>query len=177
MTQVALRRPRICIDLPDPMQADYARAVLTAWGGQVAADAPDLILRPSPDAVPRLALAPGDTAWIGREGAALVLSVPRRFDGMVAALLALGLPAMAALTGATPAAEPCPLSRKVASGLGLSDLVLVTRAGADWHPGPAGTLTLAGLAAADAFAIVPPESEGLPAGAMLAGTPLSHPFG
>lgn len=177
VTQCSLRRPRVVIDLSDPVQADHARALLTMTGGQIVPDAPDLILRPSPDAVPRLALAPGDSAWLARDGAALVLSVPRRFDAMVAALLALGLPAMAVLTGAAPLIEERPLTRKIASGLGLSDLVLLTRAGAEWHPGPAGTLTLAGLAVADAFAIVPPDSEGLPAGAMLAGTLLSTPFG
>lgn len=177
LAECHLRRPRLLVDLPDPLQADYAGALLTGLGGQVGSDTPDLILRPALGDVPCLALAPGDTARLSREGAALVLSVPRRFDGMVMALLALGLPAMATLTGGTPVTEARPLTRKVASALGLSDLVLLTRQGADWHPGPAGTVTLAGLAAADAFAIVPPDSEGLPAGAMLAGTLLSSPFG
>jgi hypothetical protein len=38
-------------------------------------------------------------------------------------------------------------------------------------------VTLAGLAAARAIAIIPPQSEGLPAGAPLAAQPLDLPFG
>jgi molybdopterin molybdotransferase len=172
-----LRRARVAVDLPDPTQAGLARALLGLGGDPVAPDAADMVLRPSADHVPRLALAPGDTAWLAREGAVLVLSVPRRFDGLVAACLALGLPALDALTGAIRAPETRVLTRKIASGLGLSDLVLLRRSGEGWGPGPAGSVTLAGLAAADAFAILPPGSEGLPAGAMLEGLPMSISFG
>jgi molybdopterin biosynthesis enzyme len=173
----AVRRPRVAIALPDPAQAGFARATMTALGARIVDTAPHLILRPAADAKPRLALAPAETAWLGYEDASLVLSVPHRFDAMVAACLALGVPAMAALTGAAPQAEERALMRKVASTLGRADLVLLIRQGADWQPCPAGTITLAGLAAADAFAILQPDSEGLPAGASLAGISLSSPFG
>jgi hypothetical protein len=146
-------------------------------GAAVTDHAPHLILRRAADVQPRLALAPAQTAWLEREGGALVLSVPRRFDGMVAAVLALAVPAMAALTGAAPCHEERPLLRKIASGLGMAELVLLTRQGADWHPAAAGAVTLAALATADAFAILPPDSEGLPAGAPLVGTALLSPFG
>ncbi|NKX44482.1 hypothetical protein [Roseicyclus persicicus] len=175
--ECGLRRARVAVDLPDPAQAGLARALLGVFGDPVAPDAADMVLRPSSDQAPRLALAPGDTAWLAREGAALILSVPRRFDGMVAACLALGRPALDALTGATRSPETRALTRKVASGLGLSDLVLLRRSGDGWGPGPAGSVTLAALAAADAFAILPPGSEGLPAGAMLAAFSLSFPPG
>jgi len=177
LTRCTIRRPRVAIDLPDPHQAGFARACLGAMGAEVTDRAPHLILRPTADAQPRLALAPAQTAWLEREGGALVLSVPRRFDGMVAAVLALALPAMAALTGAAPRYEERPLLRKIASGLGMAELVLLTRQGADWHPAAAGAVTLASLAMADAIAILPPDSEGLAAGAPLAGTALLSPFG
>ena len=178
LTQGSIRRPRVAVELPDLVQARFACAFLTGLGATIVTDAPrHLILRAAVGSSPCLALAPGETAWLGREGAALVLSVPRRFDGMVAACLALGVPAMAALTGSAPLSVERPLTRKLASALGMADLVLLTRQGASWHPGPTGAVTLAGLAAADAFAILPPDSEGLPVGAPLAGISLSSPFG
>jgi molybdopterin biosynthesis enzyme len=177
LSECSMRRPRVSIALLDPVQAAFARRFLTNLGAQIVNDAPHLVLRPTNSTQQRLALSPAETAWLAREDGALALSVPRRFDGMVAACLALAVPAMAALSMATPLSLARPLTRKVASALGMSDLVLLTRQGERWHPGPAGTLTLAALATADAYAILPPESEGLPAGATLAGISLSSPFG
>lgn len=177
LAHCTIRRPRVVLALNDPAQTRFARTFLTALGAQIVDDAPHLILRPTADAEPKLALAPAQTAWLAREGGALTLSVPRRFDGMVAACLALALPVMSALSGATVPSEERPLSRKLASALGMSELVLLTRQDADWHPAAPGAVTLSGLAMADAFAILPPLSEGLPAGASLAGTSLSSPFG
>lgn len=177
VTQCAIRRPRVAVALPDPAQAAFA----TRWMGMIGAvpsdDAPHLVLRPAREARPRLALAPGETAWLEREGGALVLSVPRRVDGMVAAWLALGFPAMAALTGAAPVTETRPLLRKATSSLGLSELVLLAGEGEGWRPAPPGSATLSALASARAFAFLPPDSEGLPEGARLSATPLVAPFG
>jgi molybdopterin biosynthesis enzyme len=173
----AVRRARVAVALSDPRQAAFAAAWATALGGRLSHDAPHLILRPAAETGPRLALAPGETAWLERDGGALVLSVPRRFDGAVAALLALGVPAMSALTGARPVAEARPISRKAASALGLSDVVLLAVEDAAWRPMPPGTVTLAALAASEAFAILPPDSEGLPEGAPLPATRLLSPFG
>ena len=96
---------------------------------------------------------------------------------MAAALWALGLPAMAALAGARPLTETRPLARKIASAVWMAEVVLLAEDGAAWAPQPAGVVTLAGLAAARAVAIIPPQSEGLPAGAPLAAQPLDLPFG
>jgi molybdopterin molybdotransferase len=73
----------------------------------VEGDDPHLCLRVTGDHRPRLALMPADTAWLAPEGGALVLTLPARFDGMVAALSGAGLPALAALGGAAPRARPC----------------------------------------------------------------------
>jgi molybdopterin molybdotransferase len=172
-----IRRPRVAVALPDPAQAAFASAWMAALGAVLSDDAPDLVLRAAEDPRPRLALAPGETAWLAPEGRALVLSVPRRVDGMVAACLALGLPALAALTGAAPATEARPLARKAASALGLSEIVLLAAEDGRWRPAPPGSVTLSVLALADAFALLPPDSEGLPEGAMLPATPLLAPFG
>lgn len=98
-------------------------------------------------------------------GRGLVLSVPQRFDGALAAMLALGLPALAALTGLRDATDTPPLARKAAAPPGLSDLVLLADAGAAWRPAPA-----------RAFAILPPDSAGLPEGTAPAATPLPAAF-
>lgn len=176
-TRCTIRRPRVAIALPDPDQAAFARAFLNRLGAAIGDDAPHLILRPAKDAQPRLALSPAQTAWLVRAGSALELSVPQRFDGMLTALFALGLPAMAALTGARPVTQDRPLARKVASALGMAELVLLTRQDGDWNPAQAGMVTLATLAAAEACAILPPETEGFGAGAVLSGIPLVAPFG
>lgn len=174
---VAVRRPRVAVALADPAQAAFARAWAVGLGAAVAGDGADLTLRSATDHSPRLALAPAETAWLERTAGALVLTLPARFDGMVAALLALGLPALAALSGVAPCPEVRPLARKVASSVGMAELVLLARDGDGWLPQPAGTLTLSRLAAAGAFAILLPDSEGLPAGAPLAALSIDLPFG
>jgi len=173
---VALRRPRVRIVLEDPAQAAFAAHWVQGLGAQVVTDRVHLLLRRTRDHRPKLALAPGDTAWMQRDGAALAIDLPARFDGMVAALLALALPALAALAGTVARTDTRPLARKLASGLGLSDLVLLCADAGGWTPMAPGTVTLTGLAQAQAFALLPPDSEGLPAGAPLAGVPLDRPF-
>ncbi|NYS26127.1 hypothetical protein HUK65_14125 [Rhodobacteraceae bacterium 2376] len=174
-----LRRPRVAVALEDAEQAGFARGWLATLGAVECEGAADLTLRPVQDHAPRLALAPAQTAWLspadGTRG--LVLEVPARFDAMVAALLGLALPALAHLGGAVPGAETRPLARKLTATVGLSELVLLAESDDGWLAQPAGLVTLSGLAAARGFAILPPESEGLPAGAALSATPLDLPFG
>lgn len=182
IARLAVRRPRVAVALDDPAGAAFARGWVAALGACVVEGPAELILRTADDHAPRLALAPAETAWLARTegevgGAALILTVPARFDGTVAACLALALPALARLSGAAPVARTLPLARKLTSTVGLSEMVLLAEEAGHWLPQPAGTLTLSGLAAATAFAILPPESEGLPAGAPLAATPLDLPFG
>lgn len=174
---VARRRPRVQVALADPAQADFTALWVQGLGARVVTDAPDLLMRPTETHQPRLALSPGDTAWLGRADGGLVLDLPHRFDGMVAALLALGLPALAALSGAALRHETRPLTRKVSSGLGLSDVVLLLDDAGGWCPAAPGSITLESLSQASAFALLPPDSEGLPAGASLAGLPLDQPLG
>jgi molybdopterin biosynthesis enzyme len=137
----------------------------------------DLTLRGATEHTPRLALVPAETAWLARDGAGLVLTVPVRFDAMLAACLALALPALARLSGARAVTTALPLARKLTSTVGLSELVLLSEQAGQWHPHPAGVLTLSGLAQATAFAILPPDSEGMPALAPLSATPIDLPFG
>jgi len=177
IARIAVRQPRVAIALDDPAQTAFARGWLSALGVCVVEGPADLTLRPAPDHAPRLALAPAETAWLARTDAGLEFIVPARFDGMVAASLGLVPPVLARLTGAAPMVRTLPLLRKLSSTVGLSELVLLTEDSGHWLPEPAGLLTLTGLAAATAFAILPPDSEGLPAGAPISATPFDLPFG
>lgn len=176
LSHLPVRRPRVRVT-PDAPQAAFIAGWVRSLGARVTDDDPHLIIRLTQTHTPRLALAPGDTAWLARDGDTLVLDLPPRFDGAIAALLALGLPALASLTGTAPQPVTRPVARKITSSVGLSELVLLTRAGARWLPGPAGTITLAALARAEAFALIPPESEGIPEGADLPGLSLDTPLG
>jgi molybdopterin molybdotransferase len=177
IAQIAVRQPRVAVELADPAQRSFASGWCVALGA-VVVDAPaDLTLRGATDHAQRLALVPAETAWLARDERGLVLTLPVRFDAMVAACLALALPAIAQLGGAKVVTRTLPLSRKLTSTVGLSELVLLVEQAGQWAPQPAGVLTLSGLAQATAFAILPPDSEGLPAAAPLSATPLDLPFG
>ena len=177
ITGTDIRQPRVAFTLDDPAQRAFVQSWFAGLGACVVDGPADLTLRATTDHTPRLALAPAETAWLARTGAGLLLTVPARFDGMVAACLGLALPALACLSGAEPLSRTLPLARKLTSTVGLSELVLLTEQTGQWQPQPAGTLTLSGLATASAFAILPPDSEGLPIGAPLTATPIDLPFG
>jgi molybdopterin molybdotransferase len=174
---LALRRPRLRLQVQDPDQARYVQHWAIACGAQIVDTDADLTLATTSDHSPKLAFTPAESAWLSGAGGALVLHLPRRFDGVMAALLGLGLPAIAALTGASPRPRTGELTQKISSAVGLSELVLLAEDRAGIAPFPPGVVTLANLAKASAFAILPPESEGLPAGAALACTALDQPFG
>jgi molybdopterin biosynthesis enzyme len=167
---VPVRRPRVALDgVPQP---GFIAHWVQAMGGAVGNDAPDLILRTAADHAPRLALAPGGSAWLARHGHALMLDLPPRFDAMLAALLALGGPVMAALSGRVEPLRPLRLSRKLTSAIGLTEVVLLTPTPAGWLPEPA--LTLSAMARARAFALIPPGSEGHPVGDTIPALPLAE---
>ncbi|MFC6491310.1 molybdopterin-binding protein, partial [Nitratireductor sp. GCM10026969] len=90
-----------------------------------------------------------------------------------AAFLALVQPAIDRLAG-RPARRGMvlPLARKVSSGVGMAELVLVKREEAAWMPLAAGDLSLDQMRMADGWFIVPGESEGHAAGTPLEALPL-----
>jgi len=175
--RLPVRRARVRFDLDDPRQIAFGESWLRELGASRCDERPNLIVRTTHDHTPRLALAPAETAWLEREGEALLLRVPSRYDGLVAALLALGLPALRALLGAPAHADTRPLTRKLNSTIGWSDLVLLTATTAGWAPALAGHVTLTTLASAQWFAILGPDSEGLRAGEALPATSIARPFG
>src|SRR5579871_371064 len=115
-----------------------------------------------------VALRPGETAVYGI-AAKPVLILPGRFDAALAIFFTLGRRLIARLAGARedePAAR-APLLRKIASQAGFAEFVAVRRENEGLVPLSSGPSTLATLARADGWVLVPPESEGYPAGSVV----------
>lgn len=112
-----------------------------------------------------IALRPGETAGIGEVEGRPVLLVPGRPEAAVAVFLALGRPLVAALSGsAPPAPTPAVLTKKIASGIGLSEIVFGRRVARGVEPLGGVDLPLRCLVQADVAVLVPPEHEGYPEG-------------
>jgi molybdopterin biosynthesis enzyme len=122
---------------------------------------------------PELELAPGvalrgaETTLVMRAGDTPVLVAPPRLDAVLALVYGLIRPLAAALTRREPERpwRRGRLTRKIASPIGLTDLALVRETTGGLEPVGAGAITLSALARAEGFFVLPPESEGLPAGA------------
>jgi molybdopterin molybdotransferase len=121
-----------------------------------------------------LGLAPGETAAFGTMGERPVLIVPGRFDAALAVWLVLGRHMLARLCGRTHdhSGTDVVLARKVASTLGLAEVVPVKREADGLVPLASGYLPLQALARADGYIVVPAESEGYPAGTKVEMRPL-----
>jgi molybdopterin molybdotransferase len=113
-----------------------------------------------------VALLPGETAAFGL-AAKPVLVLPGRFDAALAVFLTLGQRLIARLAGASEDEPgiPVKLARKIASQPGFAEFVTLRREDDVAVPLSSGPSTLAALARADGWLVVPPESEGYPAGA------------
>ena len=189
----AVREPRVGLVAQhgNPAGGVLAAAVEEAgaavtWAGSLAdaaAPGPDLLLLVggAPDGAAftslaaGLAILPGEGAVPLRAGDVPALLVPPLLDAAVGvALLVLG-PYLRRLGGGEPdAAQPALLTRKVTSTIGFTELALLRRAAPGWHPIAGGDLTLAALAAAEAWIALPPECEGLAAGTPVEATPFSR---
>ena len=112
-----------------------------------------------------IALSPGETAALGRVGARPVLLIPGRFDAALAVWLVIGQPLLARLSGLREeqATSTATLTRKVASSLGMTEIIPVHVHDGAVDPLASGYWPLAAIAAADGWILVPPDSEGYPA--------------
>jgi len=121
-------------------------------------------------AVHGMALAPGETAAFGFADTRLVLLLPGRLDAAVAVWLVVGRYLLEALSASkrkeNEPVETLTLSRKVASTIGLAELVPVRRT-LEGQAEPLATryLPLSSLTRGDGWILVPAESEGFVAGA------------
>jgi molybdopterin biosynthesis enzyme len=115
-------------------------------------------------------LIPGETAAFGLVGARSVLLLPGRFDAALAAWLMLGRHWLKKLSGSGEEDRifMAQLARKVTSTIGMTEVVPVRCRSGAAEPLASGYLSLAALARADGWILVPPESEGYPAGTSVA---------
>lgn len=120
-----------------------------------------------------LALEPGRTGAVGRLDGRPVIATPGRPEAAFAIWLALGAPLMSALVGIQdqPFAAERPLTRKVASTVGLAQIAPLEATAEGWRPLAVGDMSLAHLARADGFLLVPEDSEGRPEGALVRPVP------
>ena len=114
-------------------------------------------------------IAPGETGALGEAGGRPVLLFPGRLDAALAVWLLVGSKLVARLAGSTEPAMTVQarLSRKIASQVGITEVVPVRRGEDGLEPLASAPLGLAMLSRADGWVLVPPESEGFPAGAMV----------
>ena len=112
-----------------------------------------------------LALQPGRTAAIGRIDGIPVIALPGAPDSALAAWWALVLPVLDRLSGRPERRTiDLPLARKIASTVGIAELVLLEQGEGAWTPLSVGDLALEVVARADAWLVVPAASEGYAAG-------------
>jgi molybdopterin molybdotransferase len=112
-----------------------------------------------------LALQPGRTSAIGRIGDVPVLALPGAPDQALGAWWTLALAALDRLSGReTRLRQTLPLARKVASQVGVAEIVLLERADDAWMPLAVGDLSLGTIARAEAWLVISGGSEGFAAG-------------
>ena len=112
-----------------------------------------------------VALQPGRTSAVGRLGKTPVVVLPGAPDQALAAWWTLALPVVDRLSGrALHKTVQLPLARKIASGVGLAEIVLLERKQDMWTTLAVGELSLEAIARAEAWLVVPGGSEGFAAG-------------
>jgi len=112
-----------------------------------------------------IALQPGRTSAVGRIGKIPVIMLPGAPDQALAAWWTLALPALDRLSGRPPRqAVTLPLVRKIASSVGIAEIVLLEVNDGAWMPLAVGDLSLETIARADAWQAVPGGAEGFAAG-------------
>jgi len=112
-----------------------------------------------------IALQPGRTSAVGKIGNTPVIALPGAPDQALAAWWTLAGPALDRLTGRrSRRTVTLPLARKIASQVGLAEIVLLERKDGAWMPSATGDLPLQTIAGADAWLLVAAASEGFAAG-------------
>ena len=111
-----------------------------------------------------LALQPGRTVAVGKIGQAAVIVIPGAPDQALAVWWAIVLPVLDRLAGRERGTLTLPLARKIASTVGLAEIVLLERQADAWMPLATGDLPLETVARADAWLLVSDSSEGYAAG-------------
>jgi molybdopterin biosynthesis enzyme len=171
----SLMEPSTRLDVGGPPPTPSAVMLIGGSGSGRRDDSVRELARRGSVAFHGVGLAPGETAAFGMLEQRPVLIVPGRLDAALAVWLTLGRRMLARLTGRSDDEEaptPVLLTRKIASTLGLVEIVPVRRAADGVEPLASGYLTLQSLACADGYVMVPADSEGFPVGAHVDMRPL-----
>jgi molybdopterin biosynthesis enzyme len=116
-----------------------------------------------------VALQPGRTSAVGRVGNVPLVALPGAPDHALAAWWMLAMPALERLSGLSARRGlTLPLLRKIASSVGITDIVLLQNTESGWMPLATGDISLDAMARADAWLTVPGASEGFAAGSAVA---------
>jgi molybdopterin molybdotransferase len=112
-----------------------------------------------------IALQPGRTSAVGRASKTPVVALPGAPDQAFAAWWTLALPVLDRLSGRRPRGTiNLPLARKIASSVGIAEIVLLERKQGVWMTLAVGELSLDAIARAEAWLTVPGGAEGFAAG-------------
>jgi molybdopterin biosynthesis enzyme len=178
IADVHVRRPDVAFAIENPALKDWLSLRLQHLGCQPTADLSGaaLVIRETRSAVPRIALQPGETAWITSSDGRVEIETPARFDGMLAAYAALILPVVARLMGQALRFDAVKLTRKLSSSLGQANLALFRIAAGHAEPLGVGDITLTALTKANAFAVIPAGTEGCAAGQSVDVVHFDDPF-
>ncbi|OQW56593.1 MAG: molybdopterin-binding protein [Proteobacteria bacterium SG_bin9] len=116
-----------------------------------------------------IALKPGRAAALGLVNEVPVVGLPGLPDQALAVWWTLALPALDRLSGRKPRATvTLPLARKIASTVGMTEIVLLQQQDQSWMPLAVGDMTLDQLGQADAWLAVSGPSEGYATGTPVA---------
>ena len=108
----------------------------------------------------------GNRTGVGRLGKTPVVVLPGAPDQALAAWWTLALPVLDRLSGRRPRKSVnLPLARKIASHVGIAEIVLLERKQDMWAALAVGELSLEAIARAEAWLVVSGSSEGFAAGA------------
>ncbi len=112
-----------------------------------------------------IAVQPGRTSAVGRVGNTPVVVLPGAPDQAFAAWWTFARPVLDRLSGRRPRKTlSLPLARKIASLVGIVEIVLLERKQGTWVTLAAGVLSLDAIARAEAWLTVPGDAEGYAAG-------------
>jgi molybdopterin biosynthesis enzyme len=117
-----------------------------------------------------VAIAPGAGTACGLIGGRPVILLPSRLEDAFGGYHLLVGPCLDRLRGATPRAPDVdgPLTAKLSSAIGLTEIALLRREGGGFRPLAVGDLAWSALAHADAWTAVPPGMEGYAPGETIA---------
>lgn len=184
LREVEIRHARLAlVGSSDHPVAVFAMGAGRAAGAHIVpsgggcADFPDadIVVFIAPGALPfaaealdwGLALRPGEETGFGVVNGRPVIVLPGQLDAALAAWVLLVRPCLDRLQEAAPLrpGRAAPLTRKISSTVGLTELALVRTVSGALEPVAVADLTLAALSQADGWLAIPPELEGYPAGA------------